>query len=130
MGNVAWIELTSDLVKAYVSRNRVSLSGLPELIRSVHSALTALPGQSAVAPDVQPPAVSIKKSVTPDYLICLEDGRQLKSLKRHLRVTFGMTPGQYRAKWRLPADYPMVAPNYSAARSKIAKSTGLGRDRA
>ncbi len=121
-------ELTAEIVAAYVSRNPVSPSDLPTLIASTYAALQGL---SQPAPEPQPelkPAVSIKKSVTPDYIISLEDGRQYKSLKRHLS-TRGLTPEQYRAKWGLPADYPMVAASYAAKRSELAKTLGLGRKR-
>lgn len=127
-GSDRLIELTADVVSAYVSNNPVPVAELPSLISNVHSALqqqTAAPAQEASEP--QKPAVLIKKSVTPDYIICLEDGKQFKSLKRHLSTHHGLTPDEYRAKWRLPADYPMVAPNYAAARSALAKSMGLGR---
>ncbi len=124
-----FIELASDIVAAYVAKNAVPISDLPNLIANVHSALTGL-GEPA-KPEVQPltPAVSIKKSLTPDFIICLEDGKKFKSLKRHLRTTYDMTPEQYREKWGLPKDYPMVAPNYAAARSELAKTMGLGQQR-
>jgi predicted transcriptional regulator len=123
-------ELTSGIVSAYVSNNSLNVSALPELISSVYGALTGLLAP-APAPEAEKPVppVSIKKSVTPDYLISLEDGRQYKSLKRHLSGR-GLTPDEYRAKWGLPRDYPMVAPNYAAQRSELAKSMGLGRKRA
>lgn len=127
-GSDRLIELTADVVSAYVSNNPVPLAELPSLISNVHSALqqqTAAPAQEAS--ELQKPAVPIKKSVTPDYIICLEDGKQFKSLKRHLSTHHGLSPDEYRAKWGLPADYPMVAPNYAAARSALAKSMGLGR---
>ncbi len=121
------VELTADIVSAYVTNNSVAAADLPKLIQQVHDALT----QAASGPQAEPappltPAVPIKKSVTPDYLISLEDGRKYKSLKRHLN-TRGMTPDEYRAKWGLPKDYPMVAANYSAQRSNLAKTLGLGR---
>ncbi|MGC1304570.1 MAG: MucR family transcriptional regulator [Caulobacteraceae bacterium] len=121
------VELTADIVSAYVTNNSVAATDLPKLIQQVHDALT----QAASGPQVEPappltPAVPVKKSVTPDYLISLEDGRKYKSLKRHLN-TRGMTPDEYRAKWGLPKDYPMVAANYSAQRSNLAKTLGLGR---
>ena len=127
--NLETVEQAADIVGAYVSHNAMSATGLPEFIRAVHSALMALRSSSApVAPgEAQVAAVSIRKSITPDYLICLEDGRKFKSLRRHLRTAFHMTPEQYRAKWNLPADYPMVAQSYSASRSALAKSIGLGR---
>jgi len=122
------VELTATVVSAYVSHNALSASDLPRLIGQVHAAMLGLGG--AVEADVSPelrPAVPVKKSITPDYLICLEDGKKFKSLKRHLRTEYDMSPDEYRAKWGLPSDYPMVAPNYSEARSKLAKSIGLGR---
>jgi predicted transcriptional regulator len=122
------IELTTDIVAAYVSNNPVPVSALPELIASIAASLNGLVNGAAHAePEPQNPAVSIKKSVTPDYLISLEDGKQFKSLKRHLMTSYGMTPDEYRAKWNLPRDYPMVAPNYAASRSALAKNMGLGR---
>lgn len=123
------IELTADVVSAYVSNNPVPVGELPALIGQVHAALkgTAGAGVSAEEPEVRKPPVSIRKSVTPDYIICLEDGKKFKSLKRHLSTHYGLTPEDYRAKWGLPADYPMVAPNYAATRSALAKTMGLGR---
>ncbi|MER8440419.1 MucR family transcriptional regulator [Mesorhizobium sp. M1312] len=123
------IELTADVVSAYVSNNPVPVGELPTLIGQVHAALkgTAAASVSAEEPEVRKPAVSIRKSVTPDHIICLEDGKKFKSLKRHLSSHYGLTPDDYRAKWGLPADYPMVAPNYAAARSALAKTMGLGR---
>jgi predicted transcriptional regulator len=124
------VELTADLVSAYVSNNSISPSDLPGLISSIHASLTGL-SAPAPAPEAEKPvpAVPIKKSVFPDYIISLEDGRQYKSLKRHLRGR-GMTPEEYRAKWDLPGDYPMVAASYAAQRSELAKAMGLGRKRA
>ena len=122
------VELTADIVSAYVSNNTVVPADLPSLIADVNAAL----GQAA-ARTAEPvkeeltPAVPIKKSVTPDYIICLEDGKKFKSLKRHIRSKYDLSPNEYREKWGLPHDYPMVAPNYSAARSKLAKKLGLGR---
>ena len=124
------IGLTANIVSAYVSRSGVSAADVPKLIGEVHNALRGLQSaaaQVAVAAEEQKPAVPIKKSITPEYIICLEDGKKFKSLKRHLRTGFGLTPEQYREKWGLPADYPMVAPNYSATRSRLAKHNGLGR---
>lgn len=119
--------LTAHIVSAYVENNQVPAAGLPELIASVNSAIVSL-GQAVEAPvEVPQPAVNPKRSIHPDYLICLEDGKKFKSLKRHLSVHFGLTPEEYRAKWGLPLDYPMVAPNYAAARSELARSLGLGR---
>jgi predicted transcriptional regulator len=122
------VELSASVVGAYVSHNALSASDLPKLIAQVHQALIALGGTAPVeaAPELKP-AVPIKKSVTPDYLICLEDGKKFKSLKRHLRTEYDMSPDEYRARWGLPPEYPMVAPSYSEARSQLAKSIGLGR---
>ena len=122
-------ELTADVVSAYVSNNPVPMTELPSLIADVYKALgDTSPNEQASAPAERPkPAVPIKKSVTPDYIICLEDGKQFKSLKRHLSSRYNMTPEEYRARWNLPPDYPMVAPNYAAARSKLARDMGLGR---
>jgi predicted transcriptional regulator len=122
------IELTADLVAAYVKNNAVPVSALPELIASVAASLSGLiNGAPSAQTEPQKPAIPIKKSVTPDYIISLEDGRKFKSLKRHLMTSYGMTPDEYRAKWNLPSDYPMVAPNYAAVRSELAKTIGLGR---
>jgi predicted transcriptional regulator len=123
------VELTAEIVSAYVSNNPVPAGALPELIASVAASLSGLVNGAAPAETVEPqkPAVPIKKSVTPDYIISLEDGRKFKSLKRHLQTSYGMTPDEYRAKWNLPTEYPMVAPNYSAVRSTMAKTIGLGR---
>ncbi|CDX57677.1 Transcriptional regulatory protein ros [Mesorhizobium plurifarium] len=121
------IELTAEVVSAYVSNNPVPVGNLPALIDSVHEALESAGGGAAEKPEALTPAVPIRKSVTPDYIISLEDGKKFKSLKRHLSVHYGLTPDEYRAKWGLPSDYPMVAPNYAAARSSLAKSMGLGR---
>ena len=121
------VRLTADVIAAYVSNNEVSLTELPELIRSVHAALGGIGGAEAAQPaEKQKPAVPIKRSVTPDYIVCLEDGKRLKMLKRYLRSHYDMSPEDYRAKWNLPADYPMVAPNYSKQRSQFAKDIGLG----
>lgn len=123
------IKRAAEITFAYVRHNALSATDLPELIRSVHAALSGLNGTPAPATLDEPkaPAVSIKRSITPSYLICLEDGLKFKSLKRHLMTDFGLTPDQYRSKWNLPADYPMVAPAYSAQRSALAKKIGLGR---
>ncbi len=123
------LKLASDIVAAYVSNNPVAVGDLPAMIKSVHATLGGLTGIDGIDfVTSQKPAVPIKKSITPDYLICLEDGKKLKMLKRYLRSRFnGMTPDQYRAKWGLPADYPMVAANYAARRSEFAKKIGLGR---
>jgi Predicted transcriptional regulator len=125
-----YIELAADIVSAYVSNNSVASADLPGLISEVHGALMRVAGGVVEAPVEAPkPAVPIKKSVTPDFIICLEDGKKFKSLKRHLRTQYNMTPEQYREKWGLPADYPMVAPNYAKARSQLAKEMGLGQQR-
>jgi len=127
-----YIELAADLVSAFVSKNSVPTAELPALIGSVHQALTQVANGSTQRPTEEPkkaPAVSVKKSVQPDYIVCLEDGKRFKSLKRHLRTVYDLTPDQYRAKWGLPRDYPMVAPNYAAARSALAKQFGLGARR-
>src|SRR5215211_3566528 len=125
-----YIELAADIVSAYVSNNSVPAADLPVLLNSVYAALTkTAQGQQEEPKAELVPAVSVRKSVTPDYIICLEDGKSFKSLKRHLRSTYDMTPEQYRAKWNLPADYPMVAPNYAKARSELAKTMGLGQQR-
>ena len=120
------IALTADIVSAHVSNNSVAVSDLPLLIQNVHNALASL-GDDLVEPEVkQEPAVSVRASIKPDYIVCLEDGKKLKMLKRHLMTHYQMTPEQYRAKWNLPADYPMVAPNYAKQRSRLAKEIGLG----
>jgi predicted transcriptional regulator len=126
------INIAADIVSAYVSNNSVSHADLPKLIADVHKSLTKL-GQGGTVEVPEPvklePAVPIKKSVTPDYIISLEDGKKFKSLKRHLSTAFNMTPDEYRAKWGLPSNYPMVAPNYAQARSELAKQSGLGQAR-
>jgi predicted transcriptional regulator len=121
------VSLSAEVVAAYVSHNSITPSGLPALIEAVHGALTNLGGVTA-APEPQPlvPAISIRKSITPDYLICLDDGKKFKSLRRHIG-SLGMTPDQYRVKWGLPPGYPMVASNYAATRSALAKKIGLGQ---
>jgi len=122
------VEMSTEIVCAYVSNNAVTAADLPRLIADVHGALTSLQSASATAaPQELKPAVPVKKSVFPDHIICLEDGKKFKSLKRHLRTHFDLSPEEYREKWGLPADYPMVAPNYSATRSKLARANGLGR---
>jgi predicted transcriptional regulator len=122
------VQLTADIVSAYVTNNTIESAQLAKLIEEVHLALVRAP-QAAAEPEQKPlvPAVPIKKSITPDYIVSLEDGRKFKSLKRHLAGTYGLTPDEYRAKWGLPRDYPMVAPNYAKARSDLAKRMGLGR---
>jgi predicted transcriptional regulator len=130
MGNGNFIELTAEIVSAYVSNNPVPAADMPGLINQVHAALIRVSGgHTDTQPEPLKPAVSVKKSITPDYIVCLEDGKKFKSLKRHLRTQYNMTPEQYREKWTLPADYPMVAPNYAAARSQLAKQMGLGQQR-
>jgi predicted transcriptional regulator len=121
--------ITAEIVSAHVSNNPVSVNDLPGLIMEVHRTLAGLGSAvaAAAAPVTKEPAVSVKKSVTPDYVICLEDGKKLKMLKRHLQTAYGLTPDQYRAKWGLASDYPMVAPNYAKRRSALAKEIGLGR---
>jgi len=125
------IELTADIVAAFVANNALPIADLPSLIQSVHAALAQLASGPVIAAPLmekKEPAVSIRKSITPDYLFCLDDGKKFKSLRRHLS-TLGMTPDQYRAKWSLPSDYPIVAPNYAAARSEMAKRSGFGQKR-
>jgi len=125
-----FIELTASIVSAYVSNNSVAAADLPALIAQVHSALTRVSdGHRESQVDGIKPAIPIKKSITSDYIICLEDGKKFKSLKRHLRTQYKLTPEQYREKWGLGSDYPMVAPNYAAARSRLAKQMGLGQQR-
>src|SRR3954468_16281943 len=127
-----YIELAADLVSAFVSNNPVPAAELPALIGTVHAALTKTANGSSQQPTEEPkkaPAVSVKKSVQPDYIVCLEDEKRFTCLKRHLRTTYSLTPEQYRAKWGLPASYPMVAPNYAATRSELAKRLGLGNQR-
>lgn len=122
------IDLSADIVCAYVSHNALSVSDLPKLISDVHAALRGLQAPGAAEPvEELKPAVPVRKSVAADYIICLEDGKKFKSLKRHLRTHYDLSPEEYREKWGLPADYPMVAPNYSATRSRLAKDNGLGR---
>src|SRR5712691_13335432 len=122
------LRMTAEVVSAYVSNNTLATAQLADVIHAVYNSLRGLEGQVAEAPaEPLKPAVPIRKSITPEFLICLEDGKKLKMLKRHLRSTYGMTPDDYRAKWALPADYPMVAPNYAAQRSAFAKKIGLGR---
>jgi predicted transcriptional regulator len=126
----SFIELTANIVSAYVSNNTVPSADVPNLINQVHAALKRVSGGQAAAPaEPLKPAVPVKRSVTPEYIICLEDGLKFKSLKRHLRTRYGMTPEQYREKWGLAPDYPMVAPKYAEARSQLAKQMGLGQQR-
>jgi predicted transcriptional regulator len=122
------ITLTADIVAAHVSNNSVAVSDIPTLIENVHRALNGLSPSEVVAEVERPePAVSVRSSIKPDYIVCLEDGKKLKMLKRHLMTHYNMTPEDYRARWNLPADYPMVAPNYAATRRELAKKIGLGR---
>ena len=120
------LTLTTNVVAAHVSNNSVAVADLPRLIREVHDTLASVSGAGGREPERLTPAVAIKKSVTPDFIVCLEDGKKLKMLKRHLKTAYGMTPEQYRERWGLPADYPMVAPNYAKQRSRLAKQIGLG----
>ena len=122
-----FLNLTVDIVSAYVEKNALSPADLPKLVRDVHAALSGLVVAAAPTEVAATPAISVRKSITPDYLICLEDGRKFKSLKRHLRTKYNMSPEDYRAKWGLAKDYPMVAPNYAKARSDLAKQMGLGQ---
>ena len=127
----AVVELAADVVSAYVSNNKIVASDLPNLIGEVHDALMVAATEGAQPPVKElKPAVPIKRSVTPEYIVCLEDGKKFKSLKRHLRAQYDLSPEEYREKWGLQHDYPMVAPNYAAARSALAKKLGLGRRRA
>ena len=129
-GTNNFIELAADIVSAYVSNNTVAAGDLPGLINEIHNALLRVSGGTVqVAPEAPKPAVPTKKSVTNDYIVCLEDGKKFKSLKRHLRTQYNMSPEEYREKWGLAADYPKVAPNYAKARSQLAKQMGLGQQR-
>ena len=122
------LKFASEIVAAYVSNNPIPVSEIPAMIKSVHATLGGLAGGvTTETPTALKPAVAIKKSVTPEFIICLEDGKELKMLKRYLRSRYNLTPEEYRAKWGLPADYPMVAPNYAAQRSEFAKKIGLGK---
>ena len=120
------VTLTADIVAAHVSNNSVAISDIPLVIRSVHEALVGLSSTAEPAPEPQQPAVSVRASVKPDYIVCLEDGKKLTMMRRYLMTNFNMTPDEYRAKWNLPKDYPMVAPNYSERRRILAKEIGLG----
>jgi predicted transcriptional regulator len=122
----ALLRMTAEVVASYVRNNPLPQSDLTSIIKTVHASLTALEGGNGNAEPLRP-AVSVRRSVQPDYLVCLEDGKKLKMLKRHLRTTYALTPEEYRAKWGLPPDYPMVAPNYAKQRSEFAKKIGLGR---
>lgn len=129
IGDDSLLTLTADIVAAHVSNNSVAVNDLPNLIQNVHAALSGISG-SPVAPEAKPePRVPIRSSIKPDFIVCLEDGKKLKMLKRHLMTHYQMTPDQYRQKWGLPADYPMVAPNYAEQRRTLAKSIGLGTKR-
>ncbi|MET0546600.1 MAG: MucR family transcriptional regulator [Caulobacterales bacterium] len=121
--------MTASIVSAYVENHQLKPSELPALIQTVHQALSQLGREGENGAERTAPAVSVKKSITSEYLVCLEDGRKFKSLKRHLRTRYNMTPEEYRAKWGLPPDYPMVAPNYARVRSNLAKNMGLGQSR-
>jgi len=128
--SVDYLGLTADVVAAFVGNNSVPATELPDLIAKVHGALLRLTSPTpVVVEEVLKPAIPVKKSVTPEYIVCLEDGLKFKSLKRHLRTKYNMTPEEYRAKWGLPNDYPMVAPSYAEARSNLAKKMGLGQQR-
>lgn len=127
-GNDMVLTLTADIVAAHVSNNTVAVNDLPQLIANVHGALGGLSG-AVPAEDKPVPKVSVRSSIRPDYIVCLDDGQKLKMLKRHLMTHYGMTPDDYRRKWDLPADYPMVAPNYAEQRRTLAKSIGLGKIR-
>ncbi len=120
------LALTTNIVAAHVSNNSVAVADLPRLIREVHDSLTTVGAGGGREPERPAPVVPIKKSVTPEYIVCLEDGKKLKMLKRHLKTAYNMSPEEYRERWGLPADYPMVAPNYAKQRSKLAKQIGLG----
>jgi predicted transcriptional regulator len=129
-GDSSYIELTAQIVSAYVGNNTVPSGEIANLIGQVHSALRRVSGgQNAAPAEPAKPAVPVKRSINSEYIVCLEDGKKFKSLKRHLRTQYNMTPEQYREKWALPADYPMVAPAYAAARSQLAKQMGLGQQR-
>ena len=122
------LRMAVEVVSSYVGRNQIAGDQIPELINTVYRSMAGLANSDGHADqEVSKPAVAVRRSITPDYIICLEDGKKLKMLKRHLRTTYGMTPEEYRAKWKLPHDYPMVAPNYAKQRSEFAKNIGLGR---
>ena len=123
------LEMTTDIVSSFVANNPVPAGGLPDLLKTVHSTVQELAAEKPPEAQRPDPAVPIAKSITPDHIICLEDGRKLKMLKRYLRSRYDLTPDEYRARWGLPADYPMVAPNYAKRRSAFAKEIGLGRKR-
>ena len=122
------LRMSVEIVSAYVSNNSIAATQVPEVINTVYGALSSINGQTvSETSEAQKPAVSVRRSINPDHIVCLEDGKKLKMLKRHLRAAYGMSPDEYRAKWGLPADYPMVAPNYAQQRSSFAKQIGLGR---
>ena len=123
------LEMTSDIISSFVANNPVPAGGLPDLMKAVHSTVLELASDAPAEPPRPDPAVPISKSITPDFIICLEDGRKLKMLKRYLRSRYDLTPQDYRARWGLPSDYPMVAPNYAKKRSAFAKEIGLGKKR-
>ena len=127
--NIELLALTTDIVASHVANNTVTIADLPQLIRQVYTSLAAVGVPAAALIERPQPAVPIKKSVTPDYIICLEDGKKLKMLKRHLKTRYGMSPDEYRERWGLPAEYPMVAPNYAEQRRELAKKIGLGTRR-
>ena len=122
------LRMSVEIVSAYVSNNSIAATQVPDVINTVYGALNSINGQTVFeSSESQKPAVSVRRSINPDYIVCLEDGKKLKMLKRHLRAAYGMSPDEYRAKWGLPSDYPMVAPNYALQRSAFAKKIGLGR---
>jgi predicted transcriptional regulator len=127
MSDPKFIELTASIVSAYLRNHSVPASDIPALISQIHASLARVSSGADLASEPLKPAIPVKKSITPEYLVCLEDGKKFKSLKRHLRTQYNMTPEQYRDKWDLPADYPMVAPNYAQARSALAKQLGRGQ---
>ena len=129
MGHEDLVELSAAIVAEYVSNNTVAIADIPKLMTTIYDALSSLGKPKLEVAEHKEPAVPIKKSVTPDYIVCLEDGKKMKMLKRHIKTEYGMTPDQYRAKWGLPPDYPMVAPNYAAQRSEFAKKICLGTSR-
>jgi predicted transcriptional regulator len=129
MSDPKFIDLTANIVSAYLRNHSVPAGDIPGLISQIHAALSRVNSGADLASEPLKPAVPVKKSITPEYLVCLEDGKKFKSLKRHLRTQYNMTPEQYRDKWDLPGDYPMVAPNYAQARSALAKQMGLGQQR-
>jgi predicted transcriptional regulator len=129
MSDPKFIELTANIVSAYLRNHSVSAGDIPALISQIHASLSRVSSGADLNSEPLKPAVPVKKSITPEYLVCLEDGKKFKSLKRHLRTQYSMTPEQYREKWDLPGDYPMVAPNYAQARSALAKQMGLGQQR-